>query len=177
MALVAGAGKIRVVLMRLIVAMVPAGPRWRLAAGSSKMALRTRLAQFMAVRTTVQRHIAVKQLAFFIQPDLSENMIGTLSVAVMAGVGTGVEDPLDTVTFVADAHVCLQSRMLILTVNPAGFIGNPAAVGAEMTRITPGNIFRALKIVSVADETGCCALVDDGNPMEPFGFQELRIVP
>jgi hypothetical protein len=105
MALVAGAGKICIVLVRIIVTMVPSGPRRRFTAGGPEMAFKAFLVQIVAIRAVVQVYIAMKLRIVPVQPCLPEHMIDALSMAVMAHIGPGAELPPNRVAGIANVQV------------------------------------------------------------------------
>ena len=91
MASIAGAGKSRESLVGIVVAVVPAGPRRRLAAGGTEMTFKAFPVQIMAIRTVVLGLIAVELGTFAVQPHLIKRVIDALAMTVMADLGTGAE--------------------------------------------------------------------------------------
>ena len=80
----------------------------------------------------------------FVQPCLPGYMIDPIPVTVVAGCRVQTVSTFHGMTIIADSFKGRIFPMLFLAMNPAGSVGGIAAVGAEMTSITAGNIVIAL---------------------------------
>ena len=80
----------------------------------------------------------------FVQPCLPGYMIDPIPVTVVAGCRVQAELTFQGMTIIADRFKGRIGPMLVLAMNPAGFLGGLAAVGAEMTIIAAGDIVIAL---------------------------------
>jgi hypothetical protein len=80
----------------------------------------------------------------FVQPCLPGDMIDTIPVAVVAGCRVQTVSTFLGMTIIADGFKGRICPMLVLAMNPDGFLGGLASVGTEMTIIAAGNIVIAL---------------------------------
>ena len=94
----------------------------------------------MAIGTAVGRFFTMKLAAVFIQPGLPQNMVGSLAVTIVTSLGAQSVLAFDLMTRIANIYMGCIIGMSVLSMNPIGFAGCLAAVWAEMTVKTAGDI-------------------------------------
>jgi len=176
-ALIAYALRAFVSAMFFVVSVDPTRPDGRAAATFTEVALHTLDGDRVAIGTIVRGFAAMKLGAFFIQPVLTQDMVDPLAMTIVTCLGAQSVLAFDLMTRIADVYMGCKIGMTVLSMDPIGSTGCLAAIRAEMTVKTAGDIPPAGQRDTMAQPAGFVSILDCFFAMEVAGFPKLGVVP